>query len=87
MRVSRPLAALACAVSAGVGLAACQDQAAGTITAHDGVRTVQSFTNPSIGGATASGRTSPASTTTRRTASCCSRRPTAPRRRARRAST
>ncbi|MGQ4414509.1 hypothetical protein ACN6LA_003962 [Streptomyces sp. SAS_269] len=50
MRVSRPLAALACVALAGVGLAACQDQAAGTVTGHNGVRPVQSFTNPSIGG-------------------------------------
>ncbi|MFF3165286.1 MULTISPECIES: hypothetical protein [unclassified Streptomyces] len=47
MRVSRPLAALACVALSGVGLAACQDQTVGTITGHDGGRTVQAFTNPS----------------------------------------
>ncbi|MFE3634834.1 hypothetical protein [Streptomyces cellostaticus] len=50
MRVSRPLAALACVALSGVALAACQDQASGTITGHDGARAVQTFTNPSTEG-------------------------------------
>ncbi|MEU9988922.1 hypothetical protein AB0E10_19410 [Streptomyces sp. NPDC048045] len=50
MRASRPLATLTGIALLGITLAACQDQAGGQITARNGVRLVDSFTNPSVHG-------------------------------------
>ncbi|MEU5533993.1 hypothetical protein [Streptomyces sp. NPDC020362] len=50
MRASRPLATLTGIALLGIVLAACQDQAGGQITAHSGVRLVESITNPSVHG-------------------------------------
>ncbi|MCZ0987623.1 hypothetical protein [Streptomyces diastatochromogenes] len=50
MRVSRPLAALTGIALLGIALTACQDQASGQVTARNGVRYVETISNPPIHG-------------------------------------